>query len=740
MRPELSRYPEWPIAAFMAGRPPRWKRGNAVTSWTTAAALWLALVAAAAAAGLETALTRLDLGFGPAGCGEGAWVEAFPLDGDSDVIFLVPEQGAATRLDLSSGRWLVCSGGQDFPVGCTQVWARGAPITLPLGSTPGLRLTGRVVRGQKPLEAVQIGLFPEGLTSRRFYMIPVGLSDSGEPVRTVASAADGTFVTPPLAPGSYRLEITAKAGSRTLTSPVEVSAPQGQGRDSPQPLDLGDIAIAVGVPIAVQVIEPPGIPVENAVVGIVQGEDLSSTVFFRGTTDDQGLVVIDGLDPLQPINISARASGYLPTETNLDRPVASEVLELLAHAALTGQVVDTDADAVHGATISCSGLSTTSDKEGSFTLIGLEPREAAVLVAAPGLVPERREVRLVSGQTIDLGEIELLPGRVLSARVVEKGSGTPVDRARLTVVEPLGLGSATTDASGEFEITVAEDGPTRLEIEAPGFPEQAFSVPPDPIPEEERNARRTFEIQRGGLLDIVASSDDGPCAGCSVQVMSRRDGDGARVTTGMDGTASTEALEPGPYRVVLERVQSIGSVVQVEGGVEAVDAEVVAGGRTLVRLGGTRVEVRVVLDPPPIGWLLEFSTPLEAGVVAADGDGTYRIRVPREAPLDLALVGTNGAWIAIASSPAEQYKETIRLLLPRGELVGSAEWMHATQLALTPLFPGGRPARTSLTPGAAFRLPFLVPGPYSLRAGSTEDIVLVSSSSPTIYEPPQADP
>ncbi|HEY4055452.1 MAG TPA: carboxypeptidase-like regulatory domain-containing protein, partial [Kofleriaceae bacterium] len=112
-------------------------------------------------------------------------------------------------------------------------------------------------------------------------------------VTSMIKTIDGRFAWPRLAPGTYRLVLLGDGMRRVVLEALVIA--------SGATLDLGDIAMTRGQPIAGIVRDASGVPVRGArvVVGRMH-RTLASTAFdgrYEATTDEAGAYAFAGVDP-----------------------------------------------------------------------------------------------------------------------------------------------------------------------------------------------------------------------------------------------------------------------------------------------------------------------------------------------------------------------------------------------------------------------------------------------------------
>jgi len=162
-----------------------------------------------------------------------------------------------------------------------------------------------------------------------------------------------------------------------------------------------------------------------------------------------------------------------------------------ATAAAEGRVLGAAARALAGAEVRLyrgqdrpDEPSATCDGEGRFTVEGAGGK-ARLEVAFPGYVPLKRELRLETGATLDLGELALVQGGQLMGRVVDR-EGRGVFGARIQAlqdssIEELILGwdgwaeGVETDPQGHFTISDQAVGEYKYRVSHEAFVAAEFT-------------------------------------------------------------------------------------------------------------------------------------------------------------------------------------------------------------------------------------------------------------------------
>lgn len=664
------------------------------------------------------------------------------------------------REDLVPGLTLVCTGGEDRPVDCRQLWLDPeAPDGLELRPRPGRPVTGRVTLEGVGMGGASVALVPADFKTTRLLTLPLILPEGAEePVREVETDQDGRFTLPALAPGDYRLLLELPGGRRDHETTFTVTPPRRTGSNAGtrtpatvEPLDvldLGDLDFPAGLSVEVLVAGPDGQPIPGALVGAVQaGPDRArnpaAVTELQAGSDESGHAVLGGLSPDLPASVVCRAPGYEIWRERFDAPPSFVACTLVPLGRLTGRVVDEEGASLSAARVTLSGSSSFSgpwvetaevggEDEGRFRFEDLEEGHLRLVAASPGHAAKTLSLTLEPGEARDVGELVLEPGTRWMHRVVEQSPEAerePVAGATITAVAPPGsLAPATTDTWGETEVEGPATGPLTVEVQAEGFAPRRVEVP-----ETARTLdAEPFEIvlERGGWIEahVWDEATGAPCAGCQVSLSGSGPGQG--LVTDASGTARSGPLAPGPWQASLSRVQGFGGMVTRSGGHDVRRVTVAPGETTEVRFGDPAQTVEVVVSPPPVSetggpeaWQLVVRD--LAGAVrlyALDASGSAIVRRPEGAAV-LSLTG--GGTTVELGTLAEDATDPALIERPSGLLTcrlpastdGNGPVPGRTRLELVNLGDGRRVATVDAEPGSVVRIPFLATGVYELRGG-----------------------
>lgn len=706
-------------------------------------------------AGCFATVPRPKIGTTPNGT---AWMEVTPLTlregassgrgryGPSTARRLGAEDDAIITLSevarRDPGLTLVCTGGEERPVDCSQVWLDpdepipGDPLDDPAGGRP---VTGRVTLEGAPQARASVALVPEELRTTRRVTLPLDLpAGAPEPIRQVLTGADGRFTLPPLAPGEYRLLLTLPGGRMDQGTTFEV-APRNHrpGRPEP-PLDLGELDFPAGVRLDLAITDREGRPLPEALAGAAQEPEAADgptetpgvADLYQVTADEDGHATIEGLAPDRPLVVTCQAPGHAPWRESFTTPPPYLECALDPLAAVTGRVVDEGGEPLSGATLTLTpdrsrwgggAETTTAGEDGRFRFDDLEAGGHRLVAASPGRATDERTILLQPGEVRDVGSLTLDEGGRWTLRMVDGADREPIAGATLTALSPpAALAPATTDARGEVELQGPTEGPLTLEVRADGHAPRRVEVPestrqPGGDPQE-------IVLERGGWIvaHVWNGASEEPCAGCTVTVSGRGPTQG--LVTDASGSARSEPLAPGPWQASLTRLQGYGAVVTRSGGDDTRRVTVRPGATAEVHFGAPDDTLEVVLSPPPSEpgtWrLMVRDAHGAAHLHPLDGSGTATIERPRGAAL-LALMG-HGMTVELATVPEDAADPTL-IERPSGTLTArlpeSPDGPVTLWLELVDLTTGRKTAEIEATAGAVLRVPYLSDGVYELRGG-----------------------
>lgn len=646
------------------------------------------------------------------------WAELVPLRPGSAARLL--RSGPATdvppEIELTEPS-VLCSGGAGLRVECAVHLTPGLVPAAP-SAEDGVILQGRLLLGEIPAAGASVSVLLDGLRANVPHRVPLGLEDKArQPAREVVADRDGRFELPPLAPGSYRLEIEWPGGAVTHTEPIEVPQPKrlraekGVGKEGHVPYRLGDLFGPSGVAIDVLALDDAGQPVEAVRVGAHQGPP-SDWRLFEGTPDENGRARLSGLEAGEPVSVACWAPGHTRQELHFEVPPAEVLCSLSRLAALRGGV-EFEGDPLAGATAALVGREERSrtDAKGRFEISDIPPGEMTLVVSASGTRARRERVALEPGEVLDLGDLELVAADEWTLRIVDRETAEPLDGALVEVIDPAGE-TATTDAEGLAVLRAEPRAVVRIGSD-PDYPAVEERLPEAPPPGDEAGPLK-FRLAAGGFLRIQAWEEAGePCRDCAVtlQCVGRIES----VTTDLDGSALSEVLPAGRCGVSLTEQQSVGRVVQVEGGREQVFVEIRPREVASVELGD-RAREAILRFGEPLGEWRPFLSGTAGFSSAEPIDGQrWRVKLRGRARMELFLAaGLSSVRIEGVSLDRRQTPAELDVELPAGGVAFETEDEPPDLVELIRLDTGTRIARIAPRASGINQVPFLAPGPYLL--------------------------
>ncbi len=299
-------------------------------------------------------------------------------------------------------------------------------------------------------------------------------------------------------------------------------------------------AVATGQGLAGRVVDDSGAAVPGALVSVETAasawpRQYGDPLGYETVTDAEGRFAVEGLES-GAYDVTARLMGLAPGE---HRDVASGrkdlVLKLSQGARLTGTV----RDAATGKPVPSFTLGVHTkrgpiqqvpfaqhsfiDAQGRYELAGMPPGSYAVQAAAHGYAPSEANVGVTEGASGAVtADFSLSRGAKMTGRVVEDGSGKPLERARISV-EGLGTSAplsvrydALTDARGDFTLEGLPPGEVSLFVSADKHHSRLLSgitVSPEGTPPRTIELRKTEEgeepqVELVGIGAVLAPRED----------------------------------------------------------------------------------------------------------------------------------------------------------------------------------------------------------------------------------------
>ncbi|HEX5965047.1 MAG TPA: carboxypeptidase regulatory-like domain-containing protein, partial [Pyrinomonadaceae bacterium] len=161
-----------------------------------------------------------------------------------------------------------------------------------------------------------------------------------------------------------------------------------------------------------------------------------------------------------------------------------------------GKVVDQNGAVIPGATIQAGTRTTTTDDQGRYRLIQLEPRIYSIRVSCSGFATQEfTQITTTSGQSVQLDAM-LLPSTLVVEPVVVTSAETPIVDTKRTVV------GATLTARETQLLPIASRSVLDLIFTLPGVTEEALSTRDLA---EDRNANHASTPEESGLFSLAGA-------------------------------------------------------------------------------------------------------------------------------------------------------------------------------------------------------------------------------------------
>lgn len=396
------------------------------------------------------------------------------------------------------------------------------------------------------------------------------------------------FTVKDVSPGTWEVVVAAEGFATSAMIEVEVPMPP----DAEPP--LFEIVPSSGV--SGTVFDAAGKPVSGATVTIEAdlGQRMSAAFgddIPEALTDHEGKYLLEGLEPGGQ-SILARMTGFAASEARAVELVSGERvegvdLELRLGGTIHGEVLGDDGDPSPGRMVIVQVVPNynrqyiaTSGPDGDFRFEHLEPGSWQVISMANPMTGELEieggeqdmsallgelkmdMVDVVDGEEhwVTLGKPPEDPIQVLGS--VAAGS-EPIDGAIVIFVPEDSAGFSemrmtTTDASGDFELTLEKRGPYLVTVQSQVATGRQSNIEFDEvIPEEGSTHRVAIKMPLGGIRGRVLDSRGDPAAGCRVTLNvddgirfgSFLGGHYSEIATEADGSYEIAHLRPGRYTV-----------------------------------------------------------------------------------------------------------------------------------------------------------------------------------------------
>lgn len=510
------------------------------------------------------------------------------------------------------------------------------PIRVQL--SPGVEITGRVLRGGNPLPDVRVSTTGGG---------PMG----PPPVaRIEAENADGTFSVKDLKPGPIHLFFSSRDQSVQVRRTLEAPA-----RDIV-------VEVPVGARISGRVVDKETkSPIRDFQAGIsgVRSAGGMMTVgpaLLRSFSDDEGRFVLENVRP-GAAELEVRAAGYavakVPGLTLEDGKEVTGIEVFVDRGTrLVGKVTGADGLAVEGASVriehiveqgpnraSYGGAPSKTDDRGEFTFDALAAGDVTVVVFHPRHASERKVVAL-SGRETRI-EIRLARGVSLEGRVIDESGAAVADAVvYLSPVDDRDGTRSRTDAGGRFHVEGIGAGRYRVIARKTGLAES------EPLETEIGDATPPIQLtMKRGATVVGRVTGLSPEKLSRVQVESRSSWPWVTATVDPRGNFRLEGLSKGSVPIVA-RLEStprreVTRMVQLN-----------AGEETSIEIDfGSSIEVsgRVTRDGQPLSGASVTWSAARAGEngtrssasATTGNDGRYEVQLPQTGDYNVWVFDSN---------------------------------------------------------------------------------------------------
>ena len=226
---------------------------------------------------------------------------------------------------------------------------------------------------------------------------------------------------------------------------------------------------------------------------------------------------------------------------------------------IKGSVIDAQSGlALEGASVAVTQgtsapLAGVSDVQGRFNLLDLASGNYSVTFSRAGYQPVSSAVVIAAAQTLDLGQVRLLPSASsgLVRGMVTTLEGLPVAAATVQLTTAAGVQAALTDSLGRYEFSTVSAGSLALTASFTGFQSASASASllagqtlifSPALPRIGQTTGTTGQF----FGQLVKASDGSPIAGASVIVAESSTAATQSLTTSADGRFA-QTLNPGTY-------------------------------------------------------------------------------------------------------------------------------------------------------------------------------------------------
>jgi protocatechuate 3,4-dioxygenase beta subunit len=512
----------------------------------------------------------------------------------------------------------------------TQVTASTKPLEVALNE--GVEITGRVTRGGRGVEDVNISVISEDGS---------GFTQTGP---------DGSFRIGDLTPGQVMLAVTKPADFIQQMRPTSAPA-----RDV-------NIDLPPGGTVRGHVVDKnTHQPITSFQAGIATsrqggGMMIQTPPQLRAFTSDDGSFVLENVPP-GPVEVVAQAPGYTSGRVGgltLEEGKSLNEVEvgLDTGVRVTGKVTGPDGAPLSGATVRQDPFAgggrrpvriggpdsqTVTDANGEFVIEAVEPGEKTFEFSHSGLLAEQRTVTL-SGRESRI-DVQLSSGTRLTGMVMTEG-GVPVSDASVRAMSAASGGfggrSTQTDAGGSFTFEGLAPGHYTFNASKAGYADGSTRDV-----DISTGAPVRITLKTGGVIyGHVSGLSDSELTHASVDA--RGTGGSASAAVDASGNYRIEGAPTGTVRVTAEvsqgfaqnRTSPLQSVQLEPGGSMQVD---------LAFLNQTTIRGHVTANGQPLANAIVSFNPRSAksqtnANATTDSAGNYSVTGLQDAPYNVSVM------------------------------------------------------------------------------------------------------
>lgn len=384
-------------------------------------------------------------------------------------------------------------------------------------------------------------------------------------------------------PGYYLLFILDGSGVPSVGSMVQISA---------APVTTGTITG--------KVTNTSGAPVQGASVsaggnGAITGADGAYSLEASTGSANVTASLAGYQSASETVTVTAGTSTAAPTLQ----------IEPINPGNVTGQVVDSNKNALAGATVTAAGLSTLTAADGSYTLNNLPEGPATITASLTGFQAASASVTVVAATTTMAPQISLTSDSGSITGTVKSSSGAAISGASVGY----GGGTATTDASGVYTLTGVPAGTVQLVASASGFQSVTQGVAVNGGAASTANFTLSPVVTHGSVTGKVTNASSGAALSGATVAWS-----GGSTTTNTSGIYTLSNVTAGTQNVTASKTGYLSrtSAVSVTGGATAtLNFQIATAGK---------ITAKVV---SPSGAVISGATVvIKGGVVATTVTGT----------------------------------------------------------------------------------------------------------------------